>query len=88
MPGDPTTTTFRLVEFNPRRHARKAPAASVRVFEDGEPVDLLWMTPKDIRGNLANHPGDPGLAAALAAYTTPTVRVDNWGDAPEVSDAR
>ena len=64
--------TFRLVDFNPRRHARKAEAARVYVIEDGEIVDLLWMSKRDVTRNLAMYPGDPGLAAALAAYATPT----------------
>lgn len=57
------TIDFELVRFNPRRNARNAPAAEVRV--DGE---LLWMTIKDIKNNIRDFGDHPELQKALQAY--------------------
>jgi hypothetical protein len=54
---------WQLVRFNPRRNARKAPAAEVRV--DGE---LLWMTVRDIKNNIRDFGDHPELQKALQAY--------------------
>lgn len=59
---------FKLIEFNPRRHARGAEAAKVAC--DGE---WLWMSRKDILNNIRDHGDDPELRAALACYRTPDV---------------
>lgn len=67
--------TFRLVDFNPRRHMRGAEGARVEVREDGEFVGLLWMSREDVVLNLAEYPGDAGLEAALAAYGTPSQEI-------------
>jgi hypothetical protein len=60
--------TFKLSRFNPRRKARGAEAASLIVLEDGEPVDCLWMSVRDIRENIKVFGNDEGLLAALEAY--------------------
>ena len=54
---------WQLVRFNPRRNARKAPAAELRV--DGE---CLWMTVKDIKNNIRDFGDHPELQKALQAY--------------------
>ena len=60
--------TFELIEFNTRRLMRGAEAAKVAVFEDGEQIDWLWMTPKDLRANKREHGPSPALDQALAQY--------------------
>ena len=39
---------FRFIEFNYQRYARGANAARVAIVEDGEDVDWLWMSKRDI----------------------------------------
>ena len=80
MPQAPTAARaaregFRLIEFNPRRHARKAEAARVAV-PDALGGGWLWMSARDIRRNIAEFGDDPELCRALAAYKTPHVRID------------
>lgn len=59
--------TFRFIEFNPRRASRGAPAARVEVLGDG--CDYwLWMTPRDIRKNIAAHGDCAELQKALNSY--------------------
>ncbi len=59
---------FELYEYNPRRRMRGVEAARVLVtYPDGE-QDLLWMSPKDIRDNIAEFGTCAGLQAALQAY--------------------
>ena len=60
--------TFKLDRFNPRRKARGAEAASLKVFYDGELTDCLWMSVRDIRNNIKDFGRDEGLLAALEAY--------------------
>ena len=68
--------TFTLLRFNPRRAARKAPAAEVKILweEDGAmDIDVLWMSLRDINQNIREHAnaGDvklAGLFSAIAAY--------------------
>ena len=64
--------TWKLTRFNPRRAFRGAPAAECECRE-GEYVDRLWMTPRDIKRNLADsRPGDDvsGLQLAAEHYRT------------------
>lgn len=56
---------WRLIEYNPRRAMRDAPAARVEVDPDGE---WLWMSPSDIRLNIRDHGEHPELRKALDAY--------------------
>lgn len=72
-PG-PIFPQFRLIEFNPRRPrrprraARGAEAARVEVtYSDGD-VDILWMSPQDIRNNVREFGHQEGLQKALEAY--------------------
>lgn len=67
---DEPTVTFRLVEFNSRRASRGVEAARCEVLEDGVGVCWLWMSPKDIRNNLAEFGESEELRKALAAYKT------------------
>ena len=62
---------FELVDFNPRRHARGAEGARVRVFEGEQVIDVIWMSPRDVRKNIGLHGRSSGLAAVEAAYKTP-----------------
>lgn len=66
--------TFELIEFNTRRLIRGATAAKVAVLEDGEQINWLWMTPKDIRANLEEFGPSEALAAALVHYRSHGVR--------------
>ena len=56
-------------EFNKRRHMRGAAAARFEIYyTDGE-MDLLWMTPADIRKNMKAFPHCIGdLTRGLACY--------------------
>lgn len=65
---DPVVT-FCFIEFNPRRETRGVEAARVAVFEDGVECGWLWMSPTDIRNNLAEFGESEELRKALAAYT-------------------
>lgn len=66
-PG-PVFPQFRLIEFNPRRATRGAEAARVEVtYSDGD-VDILWMSPQDIRKNMREFGQQAGLQKALEAY--------------------
>ena len=65
--ADTPPIAFVLAEFNPRRAARGASAASVRVVE-GDWSDTLWMSQRDIRGNIDLHGAHPELVRALNAY--------------------
>lgn len=60
--------TFELIEFNTRRLMRGAEAAKVAIIEDGEQIDWLWMTPKDLRANQREHGPSEALDQALAQY--------------------
>jgi len=66
---------FELVEFNDRRRRRGAEAARVRVTYSSavEDWELLWMTPRDVRANLATFGESTELRRALAAYESPAV---------------
>ena len=66
---DTTAYTFKLSRYNPRRRARMAPAAEVECYENGELVDRLWMDLQDVKANIAEYGKEPGLIAALAAYS-------------------
>lgn len=66
------TPDFRLVRYNPRRAARGAEAAEVKVtFPDGE-SEFLWMSIGDIKNNIHQWGNSAGLTAALEAYKTNT----------------
>lgn len=66
---------FKFYEFNPRRHRRGVEGCRVLVTYSSNPADqqLLWMSPKDIRDNIAEFGDDPELQKALAAYRQPHV---------------
>lgn len=71
------TSGYTLVRFNPRRAARKAPAAEVRV-SDGDNEVVLWMSERDVRLSLrdalaggATDAEVKGLRDAIAAYRRP-----------------
>lgn len=61
--------TFKLIEFNPRRHMRGVEAAKVSC--DGV---WLWMSRGDLLRNIRDHGNDPELRAALVCYTRPHER--------------
>jgi hypothetical protein len=57
-----------LVRYNPRRHARRAEAAKVRIeFSDGS-SDVLWMSERDIKANIKEYGSSQGFTDALEAY--------------------
>lgn len=59
---------FELYCYNPRRHARGKEAAQVMVtWPDGK-KQLLWMSPRDIKDNIAEFGDCSGLRLALDAY--------------------
>lgn len=59
---------FELVRYNPRRRARGAEAAEVKVtWPDGDEA-LLWMSEKNIADNIAGFGECDGLSAAREAY--------------------
>lgn len=66
-------TRFRLVQFNPRRFSRGAPAALVEVPGGS----LLWMTRGDIAANVLDHGADAGLLDAERAYKNPRQEIRN-----------
>ena len=68
MSTDTTTITFRFIEYNPRRAARGAEAARVAILEDGENVDWVWMSKKDVLANIAEFGPSAELTKALEAY--------------------
>lgn len=70
-----STRAWRLVDFNPRRHARGAEAARVYIYEDGEMVDWLWMSARDARLNIRDHGDHPELRRVIEAYKTPAVEI-------------
>lgn len=61
---------FTFVEFNPRRVARGAEGARVKVEYSQSPDDyeLLWMSRGDVSANLKTYPDDAELMKARAAY--------------------
>ena len=59
---------FRFVEFNDRRAMRDAPAARVELLEDGEVVDWLWMSKRDIAKNMMAFGRHPELVKAHESY--------------------
>ena len=61
---------FEFIEFNSRRRARGREAARVKVVYSSQPGDeaYLWMSPADIRANLAGMGQNDALERALAAY--------------------
>ena len=59
---------FRFIEFNYRRYARGANAARVAIVEDGEDVDWLWMSKRDIAKNMMAFGRHPELVKAHEAY--------------------
>lgn len=71
MKMNPQTWEAELLRFNPRRAARGAPAAEVKltVAADGW-EDILWMDETDIRLNIRELGMLPGLLAAMQAYKT------------------
>lgn len=60
---------FHLMEFNPRRNMRGAPAARVEVI-DGDDSYWLWMDRADLRKNIEEHGAHPELVKAQQAYAT------------------
>lgn len=60
--------TFTLVRFNPRRAARGAEAAKVKIIWPDGDTEELWMSRADIRNNLNERGPSEGLSAALNAY--------------------
>jgi hypothetical protein len=62
------SVTFKLIEFNPRRHFRGVEAARVEVLEDGEPCGWLWMSERDLKANIAEFGDSDELQKALAEY--------------------
>lgn len=62
----PDCPPFRLVDFNPRRAARRAPAARVQVSEDA--CDWLWMSKRDLSRNIAAFGPHPELLRAQESY--------------------
>ena len=56
---------FRFIGFNERRAMRGAEAAKVEVDKDG---DWLWMSKKDLNGNIKLFGPHPELVKALHAY--------------------
>lgn len=60
--------TFELIEFNTNRLLRGAEAAKVAVIKDGQQSDWLWMSPQDIRNNIAEFGPSEPLEKALAQY--------------------
>lgn len=61
---------FRLVAFNPRRHARGAEAVKMDV--DGQ---WLWMSRKDVEANIKEFGPHPELLRAQSAYRRPTIEI-------------
>ncbi|UUS13306.1 hypothetical protein NMB32_14430 [Stenotrophomonas sp. CD2] len=66
-----SSPSFRLVEFNPRRHIRGAEAARVNVDYGRGDADLLWMSAADIRRNMKLHGKHPELIKAMECYRRP-----------------
>lgn len=66
-PG-PVYPIFRFVEFNPHRASRGAEAARVEVTYSEGDIDLLWMSPRDLRNNIRDFGPQEGLQKALDAY--------------------
>lgn len=60
-------TTFRFIEFNPRRAQRGAEAARVAVIQDGE-ENWLWMSKRDIAKNMMAFGRCEELVKAHDAY--------------------
>lgn len=63
-----TVITFKLIEFNSHRLMRSATAAKVAIFQDGEQINWLWMTPRDIHANRAEFGPSEAFDQALAQY--------------------
>lgn len=59
---------FELHRYNPRRAAREAEAAEVKVtWPDGE-EEYLWMSERDLNANMKEWGACDGLLDALNAY--------------------
>lgn len=61
---------FTLIRYNPRRRARGAEAAEVKVEWSDDDYETLWMSRKDIEGNYALYGKSEGLRAAYEAYNS------------------
>lgn len=71
---------FELHRYNPRRAARGAEAAEVKVtWPDGE-EEYLWMSKRDINANMKEWGACDGLLDALNAYRQNNEVSDRAGD--------
>ena len=71
--NEPGRPAFRLVEFNPRRFSRGAPAALAEVSTGSQ----LWMDRMDIARNIRDWGPDRGLVDAACAYKNPQQEIRN-----------
>lgn len=67
MSSQEEQVTFKFLEFNARRHARKVEAARVEVTYAGQD-QVLWMSKSDLQKNLQIYNDDPELLKALGSY--------------------
>jgi len=49
---------------------RGAEAVQIRVLEDGEVTDFLWMSESDIKNNIKDFGESPALSKGLECYRT------------------
>ena len=57
-----------LTRYNPRRKARGAEAAELKVVWDDGDFELLWMSERDLNANIKQHGRLQGFVDALEAY--------------------
>lgn len=69
--ADSSVTTFELIEFNHVRYSRGKEAAKIRIIENGEPQDWLWMSAQDVRLNIKQYGTNDAFERALRAYGEP-----------------
>lgn len=60
--------TFEFYEYNARRRQRGVEAVRLLVTHEDGATELLWMSEKDVRENIAEFGENPALKKALDIY--------------------
>ncbi len=61
---------FKFYRYNDHRRRRGVEAVQMQIFENGEQVNLLWMSRKDINNNIREFGMCPALRRGLQCYQT------------------
>jgi len=66
--GGGVSIEMKIVQVNVRRMQRGAEGVQIGVFENGECVDCLWMSPSDIKKNIKEFGENEAFLTALECY--------------------